>query len=141
MKFFVFVFIIFCFPIITEAQQTSEKFVRETNYQLYLPEGYNKDTLARWPLMLFLHGSGESGYDINKVKAHGPPKLAENGKRFPFIIVSPQSAVPNGWDIETLYQLLQHIKKQYRVDEKKTVLHRIEYGRFWYMGPRHEIPG
>lgn len=118
------------FPIIMAAQQTPAKFVRETNYQLYLPEGYNKDTLTRWPLMLFLHGSGESGDDITKVKVHGPPKLADNGKKLPFIIVSPQSPLPNGWDIETLYQLVQHIKMKYRVDEKREYCTGLSMGGF-----------
>lgn len=130
MKFFVFVLMVICFPIVAGAQQTAEKFVRETNYQLYLPEGYNNDTLARWPLMLFLHGSGESGPDINKVKVHGPPKLVADGKKFPFIIVSPQSPVPNGWDIETLYLLLQHIKNKYRVNEKKVYTTGLSMGGF-----------
>ncbi len=32
------------------------------NYLLYLPPGYESKT--GWPLILFLHGSGESGSDI-----------------------------------------------------------------------------
>ena len=31
-------------------------------------------------MILFLHGSGESGSDIEKVKMHGPPKLVAGGK-------------------------------------------------------------
>jgi predicted peptidase len=38
-----------------------------------LPEGYNNDNTRRWPLVMFLHGSGESGTDLQKVKANGPP--------------------------------------------------------------------
>lgn len=113
-----------------QAQQTAEKFVRETNYQLYLPDAYRADSLARWPLLLFLHGSGESGDDITKVKVHGPPKLADSGKKFPFIVVSPQSPEPGDWDIETLYQLLQHIKKNYRVDDKKVYCTGLSMGGF-----------
>ncbi|MDP4262288.1 MAG: alpha/beta hydrolase-fold protein [Bacteroidota bacterium] len=113
-----------------KAQQTSQKFVQETNYLLSLPEGYNDDTTSRWPLMLFLHGSGESGSDIQKVKAHGPPELADKGKRFPFIIVSPQSDVPSGWDIEMLYKLLRYIKKKYRVNERKVYLTGLSMGGF-----------
>jgi poly(3-hydroxybutyrate) depolymerase len=129
MKFFLVALMVFSFPIVVHAQQTTAKFIRETNYQVYLPGGYNKDS-TRWPLMLFLHGSGESGSDVSKVKVHGPPKLADNGKKFPFIIVSPQSPVPNGWDAETLYQLVQHIKKNYRVDEKKVYCTGLSMGGF-----------
>ncbi|ULT38623.1 hypothetical protein KRR40_26385 [Niabella defluvii] len=65
------------------AQQTEEKLVQETKYLLYLPEKYKDDTTRRWPLVIFLHGSGESGDDLNKVKVHGPPKLVEAGRQFP----------------------------------------------------------
>jgi predicted esterase len=130
MKFFVYILMVVCFPVVIEAQQTAAKFIRETNYQLYLPEGYHADSFTRWPLMLFLHGSGESGDDITKVKVHGPPKLVDNGKKFPFIIVSPQSPVPSDWDIETLYQLLQHIKTKYRVNEKKQYCTGLSMGGF-----------
>lgn len=113
-----------------EAQQTIQKFIQETNYLLSLPEGYDKDTTERWPLIMFLHGSGESGSDVKKVKVHGPPKLVDNGKKFPFIIVSPQSDVPSGWDVEMLYKLLQYIKKSYRVNEKKIYLTGLSMGGY-----------
>src|SRR5262249_55215941 len=45
-----------------------------------------------WPLLVFLHGSGERGDDLEKVRIHGPPKLIAEGKQFPFIVVSPQGA-------------------------------------------------
>ena len=68
------------------AQQTPEKFIRETDYLLSLPDGYDKDSTQHWPLVIFLHGSGESGTDLEKVKTHGPPKLVAAGKKFPFIL-------------------------------------------------------
>ena len=85
------------FPLCSLAQQTAEKYVQETHYLLYLPEGYLSDTTKKWPLLIFLHGSGESGADLEKVKVHGPPKLVEQGKKFPFIIVSPQAPPETGW--------------------------------------------
>ena len=113
-----------------EAQQSEKKLVQETNYLLYLPKEYLNDTITRWPLLLFLHGSGESGFDIKKVKAHGPPELADKGKQFPFIIVSPQSEVPSGWDVEILYRLLKDIKNNYRVDEKRIYMTGLSMGGF-----------
>jgi predicted esterase len=80
--------------------------------------------------VLFLHGSGESGYDIEKVKAHGPPQLVDRGKKFPFILVSPQSDVPTGWDIDMLYKLLQDIKKKYRVNNQKVYVTGLSMGGF-----------
>ncbi|HEX3000479.1 MAG TPA: hypothetical protein VHR86_09625, partial [Armatimonadota bacterium] len=43
-------------------------------YLLSLPQGYAADLTKRWPLILFLHGSGERGDDLERVKTHGPPQ-------------------------------------------------------------------
>ncbi|MCX6916654.1 MAG: hypothetical protein NT167_27025, partial [Verrucomicrobia bacterium] len=61
------------------------------DYLLFLPPGYEKSK-QRWPLILFLHGSGESGTNLAKVKTEGLPKIVESMPDFPFILVSPQSA-------------------------------------------------
>jgi len=50
----------------------------EMGYLLYLPQEYA--TKESWPLVLFLHGSGERGDDLELVKKHGPPKLIGDGK-------------------------------------------------------------
>lgn len=113
-----------------KAQQTTQKFVQETSYLLSLPKGYDKDSTARWPLMIFLHGSGEAGVDIEKVKAHGPPKLIGKGKEFPMIVVSPQSDVSSLWNDEMLYRMLQDIKKRYRVNADKVYVTGLSMGGF-----------
>lgn len=60
------------------------------DYLLFLPEGY-AGSHKRWPLMLFLHGAGESGTNLLKIKKLGPPMLVDSKPDFPFILVSPQS--------------------------------------------------
>ena len=45
----------------------------EMQYLLYLPPAYDTSE-EKWPLLLFLHGAGERGDDLELVKAHGPPK-------------------------------------------------------------------
>jgi predicted esterase len=134
-----FLFIICGFHFISYCQQTVQRLVTETPYLLYLPSAYNKDTVKRWPLVLFLHGSGESGNDISKVKAHGPPQLVEQGKQFPFIVVSPQSEVPSGWDVDQLYKLLQAVKKNYRIDADRIYLTGLSMGGFgtWALAMKH----
>lgn len=122
-----------------KAQQTIQKMVAETQYLLYLPDHYNNDTIQKWPLLLFLHGSGESGSDIQKLKLHGPPQLIEQGKKFPFIVVSPQSDVPTGWDIDNLYKLLQQVKRSYRIDDQRIYLTGLSMGGFgtWALAMKH----
>jgi predicted peptidase len=87
-------------------------------YLLALPEGYASGT-DRLPLLVFLHGAGESGDDLEKVKAHGPPKLIAAGDRaFPCIVVSPQSP-GRGWNPDVLAALVVELGREYRVDEDR----------------------
>lgn len=112
------------------AQQTAKKFLFETQYLLSLPDGYAADTSTKWPLLIFLHGSGERGTDLEKVKRHGPPKLIAEGKKFPFIVVSPQAVLPYSWEPENLYHLLNFIKENYQVDKEKIYLTGLSMGGF-----------
>jgi predicted peptidase len=98
-------------------------------YLLALPKGYDADTAKSWPLVLFLHGAGESGNDLSKVKIHGPPKLVDAGKEFPFILVSPQSP-GRGWDPNALSALLDDVVKNYRVDKDRIYLTGLSMGGY-----------
>ncbi|MFI4875136.1 MAG: prolyl oligopeptidase family serine peptidase [Blastopirellula sp. JB062] len=94
---------------------------RKISYLLYLPADYQADGAAK-PLLLFLHGAGERGNDLELVKKHGPPKLAVV-KSLPFIVVSPQCPTDQWWNagenLEALSQLLNAIQAQYAVDPKQ----------------------
>src|SRR3546814_13283758 len=39
-------------------------------YQLFLPRGYHADPQANWPLLVFLHGSGERGAEAARAKVN-----------------------------------------------------------------------
>lgn len=124
-------FFLLCFTVSVlraGSQQTPEKFIQETHYLLYLPENYQADTAVKWPLLVFLHGSGESGTDLNKVKVHGPPKLVEQGRKFPFIIVSPQAT--NGWQPTVLAGMIRDIKSKLRVNAERVYLTGLSMGGF-----------
>lgn len=124
---------------VVRAQQTSESFVLATKYLLYLPGEYSADTVAKWPLVIFLHGSGESGEDLAKVKVHGPPKLVEQGRKFPFILVSPQAPPRTGWNIELLKGMLNDLKQRYRVDPDRIYLTGLSMGGYgtWNFASRY----
>ncbi|MEP7107192.1 MAG: prolyl oligopeptidase family serine peptidase [Ferruginibacter sp.] len=124
-----------------KAQQTPETFILETKYLLYLPDGYAVDTVKRWPLLIFLHGSGESGTDLEKVKMHGPPKLIQEGKKFPFIVVSPQAPPQTGWRTEILKSMLDSLKKKYRVDNDRIYLTGLSMGGFGTWNFSSKYPG
>ncbi len=87
------------------------------DYLLFLPEGYAQSK-QRWPLMLFLHGAGESGTNLLKIKKLGPPMLVDSKPDFPFILVSPQSP-GNGWNPDALNALLDDVMHNYRVDRDR----------------------
>ena len=44
------------------------------DYWIYLPQDYDKQ--EKVPLLLFLHGAGERGSDLNKVKVHGLKEIS-----------------------------------------------------------------
>ncbi len=96
-------------------------------YLLYLPKDYDAED-NKWPLVLFLHGSGERGDDLVSVERLGPPMLAEQGKNFPFILVSPQCPLGQRWNPLELSVLLDEIEKEYRVDTSRIYITGLSMG-------------
>lgn len=95
-------------------------------YLLYLPPGYEKGN-DPWPMILFLHGAGETGEDLAKVKIHGPPKIIEAGRVLPFVIVSPQSP-QRGWNVLALNALLDEVMASHRIDPDRVYLTGLSMG-------------
>ena len=125
-----------------ESKQSEESFTitTELNYLLYLPSGYEKASDKKWPLMMFLHGSGERGNkQLELVKKWGPPKLVEEGKQFPFILVSPQCPSGTRWDTGHLNQLLEKLVADHNVDEERIYLTGLSMGGYgaWEMAARY----
>ena len=98
------------------------------NYLLYLPKDY--DSHDAWPLMLFLHGGGERGDDLELVKMHGPPKLIAAGREFPFIVLSPQCPQDREWEPIELIALLDDVSRQYKVDPDRIYVTGLSMGGF-----------
>jgi Dienelactone hydrolase family len=87
---------------------------------VYLPDGYYR-SLRRWPLILTLHGRGESGEDLDLVRRQGLPLRVEATGGLPFIIVAPQS--PDWlWNIGALDILLDEVLQRYRADPDRVYL-------------------
>jgi predicted peptidase len=101
-----------------------------SRYLLYLPKDYGKNSKERWPLMLFLHGAGERGSDLEKLKAHGPPMLISKGQELPFIVVSPQCPENERWEPDVLIALLDSITKKYKVDKDRIYLTGLSMGGY-----------
>lgn len=84
------------------------------HYWVFLPEDYS--LRKKCPLLLYLHGSGERGTDLEIVKRHGPPALIATGKLPRMIVISPQCPPGSRWDAGELLALLDHVEKQLAVD-------------------------
>src|SRR5688572_30823837 len=106
------------------------KLTVKADYLLFLPEAYGKDPAKKWPTILFLHGAGERGSDVNLVKVHGPPKIVEQKKDFPFIVISPQCPSGEWWDPQTLIALLDEVSADHAVDPDRVYLTGLSMGGY-----------
>lgn len=100
------------------------------DYLLHLPAGYDAGGTRHWPLMLFLHGAGERGTNLARVKVHGPPKIAETNAAFPFILVSPQCPPGERWDPQALLALLDAVKSRHLVDPERVYVTGLSMGGY-----------
>lgn len=122
-------------PTIASAQQeirTQKRHEREPlNYLFYSPERSETDHQATFPLVLFLHGGGEGGSDIQKVKKNGLPMLIEGGRDFPFYVVSPQNpSQKQFWDDQQLIRLLDEILTDHPIDRSRIYLTGLSRGGY-----------
>lgn len=116
-------------------QATIQKNV-SLRYLVYVPKDYQHSD-REWPVVLFLHGMGERGADLELVKRHGIPKLIEEGTDFPFIALSPQCPEHTVWpnELDALHALVEHIIREYRVDTTRVYVTGLSMGGFgtWHL--------
>ena len=109
-------------------------------YLLFLPEGYGR-TRKSWPMILFLHGAGERGKDIEKLRRHGLLRIVETRKDFGFIVVSPQCPATSWWpqEQELVINLVKDIVRKYEVDTERIYLTGLSMGGFgtWALACRY----
>ena len=108
----------------------------EAQYLLYFPPGYDASQTERWPLLVFLHGSGERGNNLELLKLHGPPKHLAKGEHFPLIIASVQCPEGSWWDPYVLDAVLDELLENHRVDEDRVYLSGLSMGGYgtWAWG-------
>jgi predicted esterase len=109
-------------------------------YYEYLPQGYNPNGTQTYPLILFIHGLGETGAgnasSLPAVLRNGIPRLINNGQ-FPssftvngvtsrFVIISPQFNVwPKFTDVDAI---LDYIEANYRIDRTRIYITGLSMG-------------
>jgi predicted peptidase len=109
-------------------------------YLQYLPKDYKEG--KKFPLMLFLHGRGESNGPLSVVAKWGPPKIVADGGDLPFILISPQCPTEDFWSSDTqqeqLLKLLDQVKKDFAIDESRIILTGLSMGGYgsWELAAR-----
>lgn len=113
----------------------------QLDYALFLPDGYTDQPDRSWPLILFLHGSGERGDDIARVYKHGLPKRLAQRHHLPAIVVAPQCPHATTWSehLPALTALLDDIGATYRVDHERVYATGLSMGGAgtWHLAARY----
>jgi len=105
-------------------------------YLLYVPRAYEPRADKHWPLILFLHGAGERGHDLEIIRKHGIPKIAAE-RDLPFLAISPQCPTNTWWPEHagTLIQLVDRTIASHLVDPTRVYLTGLSMGGFgtWHL--------
>lgn len=135
-----FLLLLLCLGAVTSSfaadNQTAQSFSGEVTlkvgyrYLLSLPDGYEANTERKWPLVVFLHGIGERGTDIELIKKHGPPKLLSAGQKFEAVIASLQCETNDVWNPHGVKAVTDHLVQTLRIDPDRVYLTGLSMGGY-----------
>lgn len=114
----------------------SSSFIEEefqnSYYRLSKPEDYNPQENTKYPLVVYLHGSGENGNDNSRqiegldIVGNGFNKLAKDFKKlYPSFVYVPQCPKGESWSGMTLaltIESIQDLIKKYPIDTNRLYL-------------------
>jgi predicted peptidase len=103
-----------------------------TRAKLYLPLEY--DSTKKYPLMVFLHGIGERGTNIEWVLRNGTPYWISKGHNFPFIVVAPQLEPTKAYTNVWIDGVLEYVSARYKVNRCAVWLVGFSFGGMGVMG-------
>ena len=111
---------------------------QQLDYLIHLPADYDVEADRTWPLVIFLHGAGERGNDLEKLKKWGPPKFIEEqtlpAELQQAIIVSPQCPADQWWANDTMIasldQMFADILADHAVDIDRVYLTGVSMGGY-----------
>ena len=116
----------------------------ESPYEVFVPHDY--DGTKEVPVILFLHGSGETKGDKSgkmPVEVGLGPAIKKREKTFPFLVVIPQSE-KRTWRSESddgkrALAMLDEVSKEFKADAKRIYLTGLSMGGMgtWSMAMAH----
>lgn len=97
-------------------------------YLKYLPKEY--ESAEKLPLVLFLHGAGERGTDLDAVARHGIMKHVGLGKEYPFVCIAPQCPNEKYWGCftESLLEFLDEMTATLKIDTDRVYITGLSMG-------------
>ncbi|WP_040889577.1 carboxylesterase family protein [Zavarzinella formosa] len=114
---------------------------KEAKYVVYVPKDY--DGKKEYPVILFLHGSGETGTDGKKQVATGLGGAIKKMPDFGFITIFPQSQL-RSWqagkpDADRALAILEAEMKTYKTDPKRVYLTGLSMGGYgtWSLAAKY----
>jgi predicted peptidase len=123
-----------------EERSLTKKITKEisVNYVLHFPDGYKKSK-HDWPLIVFLHGSGERGNDLSKVSIHGPLKYVNEGNKLEAVILAPQCPAKETWDMDVLTTLIKEVVFKNKINFNRVYLTGLSMGGYgtWKLALGH----
>jgi predicted peptidase len=110
-------------------------------YQVFVPSHFDK--AKSWPVVLFLHGSGERGDDNRKQLTQGLPPWLRQHADFPAVVVIPQAPEQREWndpDIAAMaMKSLQDSIAEFHGDRRRLYLTGLSMGGYgsWQLAVDH----
>lgn len=110
-----------------------DTYVFHSNCIIYTPDSY--DATKSYPLIIFGHGSGEAGTDINVLYQQGLPAALKAGFVPPFdcVIACPQAS-SYGINPAWLPEMLKELKGLYSIDATRIYLTGLSAGGYMCYG-------
>lgn len=110
-------------------------------FRVYVPLHYQR--WRHWPVVLFLHGSGERGDDnLQQTKVGIGPSLKKYRERYRCLVVLPQARAGKDWDGAMERQALAALDQtvlQFHGDPRRVYVTGVSLGGSgaWYMAARY----
>lgn len=126
-------------PIIQEEVHDAETL----NYLLFRAQDTSAVRGGKFPLIVSLHGIGERGSNLQRLKSDGLPRILDGNNDFPFYVVSPQCPAGTEWYYDRtdllVRKLIDKALALYPVDRRRVYITGYSMGGIgtWDMGIRH----